>query len=74
MGQSRLLFSLFQSLYHVPIQIDKSVDGVLKSRTRGSRMEGAHKSTELRLYPITILFTHLHVTYRDVTPFIIAIH
>ena len=31
---------------------DKSVNGVLGSQTRGSRMEGADESTELWQHPI----------------------
>ena len=59
MGQSRPLFVYFRS-FHIPIQmtniqfeqyqLKKSIDGVLGTRTRGSRMEGADKSTELWLW------------------------
>ena len=48
MGQSRSLCCLFSSFHHVTIQIDKSVDGVLGIQTRGSMMECADESTELR--------------------------
>ena len=34
-------------LVTISIQIEKSVDGVLGIRTRGRRMVGAHKTTEL---------------------------
>ena len=33
------------------MQIDKSIDGVLGTRTRGGRMEGADESTELLQHP-----------------------
>ena len=56
MGQSRPLFVYFRS-FHIPIQmtniqfeqykLKKSIDGVLGTRTRGGRMEGADESTEL---------------------------
>ena len=50
------LFSFFP-FDTIQIQIDKSIDGVLDgTRTRGSRMEGAYKSTELWRHP-TKLFT-----------------
>ena len=56
MGQSRPLFVYFLS-FHIPIQvtniqfelykIEKSIDGVLGTQTRGGRMEGADESTEI---------------------------
>ena len=54
MGQTRPLFGLFlffsqcKDKYSTNFTInDKSIDGVLGSRTRGSMMEGADESTEL---------------------------
>jgi len=52
MGQSRPLFVYFRSFLTISIQIEKSVDGVLGIRTRGRRMVGADKTTELRLPPM----------------------
>ena len=49
MGQSRPLFVYFR-LFHMT-QINKSVDGVLATRTRGGRMEGTDKSTEQWQHP-----------------------
>ena len=40
---------------------DKSVDGVLESRTRGSRMESADESTELWKYPIMYMFDQSYI-------------
>ena len=42
-----LIFVLFTNLTF----IDKSIDGVLGTRTRGGRMEGADESTELWRHP-----------------------
>ena len=49
MGQSRPLFVYFRYFLDTIsiIQIEKSVDGVLGIRTRGRRMVGADKTTEL---------------------------
>ena len=48
MGQFRPLFVYFCSfLVTLSIQIEKRIDGVLGIRTRGRRMVGADKSTEL---------------------------
>ena len=48
MGQSRPLFVYFCSfLITISIQIEKSIDGVLGIQTRGRRMVGADKTTEL---------------------------
>ena len=48
MGQSRPLFVYFRSfLIIILTQIEKSIDGVLEIRTRGRRMVGADKTTEL---------------------------
>ena len=46
-------FRLFSSFlfYTNQIQIDKSVDGVLGTQTRGGRMDGVDKSTELWCHP-----------------------
>ena len=40
-------------IFHMTIQIliEKSIDGVFRTRTRRGRMEGANKSSELRRYP-----------------------
>ena len=52
MGQTRPIFVYFRSLHkekystHLPIY-DESIDGVLGTRTRGSRMVGADESAEL---------------------------
>ena len=45
MGQSRPLFVYFRVT--ISIQIEKSIDGLLGIRTRGRRMVGADKTTEL---------------------------
>ena len=52
MGLIQSLFVYFPSFSHDTYSTnltinDKSVDGVLGTRTRGSRMVGADKSTEL---------------------------
>ena len=59
MGQTRPLFGLFsffsqrKDKYSTNFTInDKSIDGVLGSRTRGGMMEGTDKSTELWRHPI----------------------
>ena len=53
MGQSRPLFVYFCLFYMThQIQIDKSINGVLWPRTRGSRMEGIDESTELWRHPM----------------------
>ena len=50
--------------------IDKSIDGVLGSRTRDGRMEGAAKSTELWQHPLKFLFMmqlhHMEAPEHDV--------
>ena len=47
-GQSRPLFVYFRSfLVTIPIQIEKSVDGVLGIQTWGRRMERTDETTEL---------------------------
>ena len=61
MDQSRPLFVYFR-YFHIPIhmtsiqfeqyKLKKSIDGVLGTRTRGGRMEGADESTELWRHPI----------------------
>ena len=40
------------------IKNDKTIDGVLGTRTRGGRMEGADKSTELWRHP-TKVYTYI---------------
>ena len=50
------LFSSFPN-DTIQIRIEKSLDGVLGTRTRGGMMEGADESTELLRHPIAILFT-----------------
>ena len=53
MGQSRPLFVYFCSFHiTISIQIEKSVDGVLGIRTRGRRMVGTDKTTELWWPPL----------------------
>ena len=48
MGQSRPLFVYFRPfLITISIQIEKSIDGVLGIQTRGRRMVGTDKTTEL---------------------------
>ena len=50
MGQSRPLFFVYFRYFFDTIsiiQIEKSVDGVLGTRTRGRRMVGADETTEL---------------------------
>ena len=48
MGLSRPLFVYFRSfLVTIPIQIEKSVDGVLGIQTWGRRMERTDETTEL---------------------------
>ena len=50
MGQSIPLFVYFHSyLVTISIQIEKSEDGVLGIQTRGRKMVGADKTTELWL-------------------------
>ena len=50
MGQSIPLFVYFHSyLITISIQIEKSKDGVLGIQTRGRKMVGADKTTELWL-------------------------
>ena len=55
MGQSRPLLVYFCSFLHDKYSTitinDKSFDGVLGTRTRGSRMVGADESTELWRHP-----------------------
>ena len=48
-------FSQHKDKYSTNFTInDKSIDGVLGSRTRGGMMEGADESTELWLHPICL--------------------
>ena len=49
MGQSRPLFVYFRAFLITisVIQIEKSLDGVLRIRTQGRRMVGADETTEL---------------------------
>ena len=63
MDQSRPLFVYFRS-FHIPIQMtniqfEKSIDGVLGTRSQGGWMEGADKSTELMRHHIFSVFGHL---------------
>ena len=53
MGQSRPLFVYFHPFFitNSIIQIEKSVDGRLGIQTRGRRMVGMDKTTELWLPP-----------------------
>ena len=57
-----LFFCLFPSFLHDTIQnlIDKSIDGVLGTRTQGSNMEGADNSTELWRLPDLL---HMFLTH-----------
>ena len=62
MGQSRPLFVYFRSfLITISILIEKSVDGVLGIWTRGRRMVGSDKTTELWQPPtiISLSFSYL---------------
>ena len=54
MGQSRPLFVYFRHFLDTIsiIQIEKSIVGVLGTRTRGRRMVGADETTELWLPPM----------------------
>ena len=56
-----LFLCLFSSFPHYTIQIwiDKSIDGVLGTRTQCNRMEGADESTELLRHPFASFF-NLH--------------
>ena len=60
MGQIRPLFVYFRSFHNANIEQidcnDKSVDGVLGTQTRGGRMVGTDKSTELwrLLFPLPL--------------------
>ena len=62
MGQSRPLFVYFSYFLNTIsiIQIEKSVDGVLGIRTRGRRMVGADKTTELWRPPSPHMFVLIH--------------
>ena len=54
MGQNRPLFLYFRYFHNAKTNltiIDKSVDGVLDSRTRDGRMEGTDESTKLWRHP-----------------------
>ena len=64
MGQTQPLLVYFRSFsqhkdkYSSNFTInDKSIDGVLGSRTRGGRMEGADGSTELWRHPPKLFVT-----------------
>ena len=46
------------SIWHKSIWVDKSIDGVLRTRTRVGRLEGADKSTELWRHPLLRKFVH----------------
>ena len=55
MGQNQPLFVYFRSFHCAKINltiIDKSVDGVLGTRTRGGRMDGSDESTEQWRHPV----------------------
>ena len=58
MGQSRPLFVYFRAFLITisVIQIEKSLDGVLRIRTQGRRMVGADETTELWQPPKEKLF------------------
>ena len=63
------LFSSFPN-DTIQIRIEKSLDGVLGTRTRGGMMEGADESTELLRHPIAILFTRNGFFNKDEEHFI----
>ena len=64
MGQSRPLFVYFCYFLDTIsiIQIEKSVDGVLGTQTRGHRMLGTDETTELKLF-ICYYDTDKHYLY-----------
>ena len=63
------LFLFIFVLFHIRIQlqIEKSVDGVLGIRTRGHRMVGTDKTTELWRPPNISIITHLNEIELDGT-------
>ena len=67
MGQARPLFVVFSFFsndkYSTNTIYEKSVDGVLGTRTWGGRMVGADKSTELLRHPI-VFVPYKHKFYR----------
>ena len=72
MGQSRPLFVYFHT-FHITIsiiQIEKSVDGVLGTRTQDCRMVGADETTELWRPPNV---TYLRACMRLTTVTIVSI-
>ena len=66
MGQSRPLFVYFCYFLDTIsiIQIEKNINGVVGIQTRGRRMVGADKTTELWRTP-NILFFYLDMSYCD---------
>ena len=57
MGQSQPLFVYFRLFYKTQTKYNliKSIDGVLGTQTRGGRIEGADKSTDLWWHPMQLL-------------------
>ena len=62
MGQSRPLFYFRSFLVTISIQIEKSIDGVLGIRTRGRRMVGTDKTTELWRPPFVNQYLQINFT------------
>ena len=55
----------------IQIQFDLSIDGVLGTRTRGGRMGGADKSTELWRHPNLFLFLYTYAYSCTPIPFLV---
>ena len=45
------------------MKIDKSLDGVLGTQTRGDRMEGSDASTDLWRHPVKSYLDHFSITF-----------
>ena len=66
MSQSRPLFVYFRSFrVTISIQIEKSIYGVLGIQTRGHRMVGADKTTELWRPPTIFTFLLCRLSFLD---------
>ena len=64
MGQNRALFCLLTFFSHDNLTInDKSIDGVLGTRTWGGKMEGADESTELSLTLICLFHQSIKLNF-----------
>ena len=75
MGHTRPLFCSFSHCmdkYSTNLTInDKSIDGMLGSRTRGGRMEGADESTELWWHPTIIeSFNRTRIFLNSIIPLV----